>query len=56
MIYELDAAGLTVVADILEAVAESARASWGHSTLSIAGRDIARQAKDWAAANPQPPP
>nr|WP_233612387.1 DUF5953 family protein [Corallococcus sp. AB045] len=30
----LDAAGLTVVADVLEVVAESARASWGHATPS----------------------
>ncbi|RKG76624.1 hypothetical protein D7W82_35115 [Corallococcus sp. CA049B] len=50
-----DAAGLTVVADVLEAVAESARASWGHATPSSAGGEIARQTKNWAA-NPQPPP
>ncbi|MBZ4371873.1 DUF5953 family protein [Corallococcus sp. AS-1-6] len=50
-----NAAGLTVVTDVLEAVAESARASWGQATPSSAGADIARQTKNWAA-NPQPPP
>ncbi|MCY1036705.1 DUF5953 family protein [Corallococcus sp. BB11-1] len=50
-----DAAGVAVAADVLEAVAESARASWGHATPSSAGVDIARQTKNWAA-NPQPPP
>jgi hypothetical protein len=50
-----DAVGIAAAADVLEAVAESARASWGHATPSSAGLDIARQTKNWAA-NPQPPP
>jgi Family of unknown function (DUF5953) len=51
----LDAAGIAATADVLEAVAEAARAYWGHATPSRAGLDIARQTKNWAA-NPQPPP
>jgi hypothetical protein len=51
----LDAVGIAAVADVLEAVAEAARAYWGHATPSKAGLDIARQTKNWAA-NPQPPP
>ena len=50
-----DAVAIAAAADVLEAVAESARASWGHATPSSAGLDIARQTKNWAA-NPQPPP
>jgi hypothetical protein len=50
-----DAAGVAVVADVLEAMAEGARASWGQATPSGAGWDIARQTKNWAA-NPTPPP
>jgi hypothetical protein len=50
-----NAAGITVAADVLEAVAESARALWGHATPSSAGVDIALQTKNWAA-NPRPPP
>jgi hypothetical protein len=42
-------------AEVLEAVAESARAFWGQATPFSAGLDIARQTKNWAA-NPQPPP
>ncbi len=47
--------GIAAAADVLEAVAEAARAYWGHATPSRAGLDIARQTKNWAA-NPQPPP
>ncbi|WP_434387575.1 DUF5953 family protein [Melittangium boletus] len=50
-----DAVGIATAADALEAVAEAARAYWGHATPSMAGLDIARQTKNWAA-NPQPPP
>jgi hypothetical protein len=51
-----DAVGIAAAAaDVLEAVAESARASWGHVTPSSAGVDIARQTKNWAADS-QPPP
>jgi hypothetical protein len=51
----LDAAGIAAAAGVLEAVAEAARAFWGHATPFSAGVDIARQTKNWAA-NPQPPP
>jgi hypothetical protein len=47
--------GIAAAAGVLEAVAEAARAYWGHATPSRAGLDIARQTKNWAA-NPQPPP
>jgi hypothetical protein len=47
--------GIAAAADVLEAVAEGARAFWGHATPFNAGVDIARQTKNWAA-NPQPPP
>jgi hypothetical protein len=47
--------GIAAAADVLVAVAEAARAYWGHATPSPAGLDIARQTKNWAA-NPQPPP
>jgi hypothetical protein len=47
--------GITAAPDVLEAVAEGARAFWGQATPFSAGVDIARQTKNWAA-NPQPPP
>ena len=47
--------GIAAAAEVLEAVAEGARAFWGHATPFNAGVDIARQTKNWAA-NPQPPP
>ena len=40
--------------DVLEALAEGARAFWGHTTPFSAGVDIARQMK--GARNPQAPP
>ncbi|HYH98424.1 DUF5953 family protein [Hyalangium sp.] len=51
----LAAEGIAAAADVLEGVAEGARAFWGHATPFSAGVDIARQTKNWAA-NPQPPP
>jgi hypothetical protein len=51
----LDAGGMAAAAEVLEVVAEGARAFWGQATPSRAGVEIARQTKNWAA-NPQPPP
>lgn len=51
----LDTESVAVAAEVLEAVAEGARAFWGQATPFSAGLDIARQTKNWAA-NPQPPP
>ena len=51
----LTPSGIAAAADVLESVAEAARAYWGHATPSRAGLDIARQTKNWAA-NPHPPP
>ncbi|MCP3140830.1 DUF5953 family protein [Pyxidicoccus xibeiensis] len=42
----LDAGGGAAVKDVLEAVAESARAYWGHATPFRASVDIARQTRD----------
>jgi hypothetical protein len=47
--------GIAAAAEVLEAVAESARAFWGYATPFSAAVDIARQTKNWAA-NPRPPP
>ncbi len=47
--------GTAAAADVLEAVAEGARAFWGHATPFNASVDIARQTKNWAT-NPRPPP
>ncbi len=41
----LDAVGIAVAADVLEAVAESAHAFWGHATPFNAGVEISRQAR-----------
>jgi hypothetical protein len=51
----LNVASIAAAADVLESVAEGARACWGHVTPFSAGVDIARQTKNWAA-NPKPPP
>ncbi|HLL54255.1 MAG TPA: DUF5953 family protein [Myxococcaceae bacterium] len=51
----LDATGIAVVGDVLEAVAEGARAHWGHVTPSSAALDIAHQALD-SNLDPEPPP
>jgi hypothetical protein len=42
----LDAAGIAAVAEALEAVAEGARAFWGHATPSKAAVEISRQTRD----------
>ncbi|WP_375757110.1 DUF5953 family protein [Corallococcus exercitus] len=42
----LDAAVIAAAADVLEGVAEGARAFWGHATPSRAGVEIARQTRD----------
>jgi hypothetical protein len=42
----LDAAGIAAVAGALEAVAEGARAFWGHATPSNAAVEISRQTRD----------
>ncbi|NTX03277.1 MULTISPECIES: DUF5953 family protein [Myxococcus] len=51
----LNGASIAEAAEMLAAVAEAARAFWGHVTPFRAGVEIARQTKNWAA-NPQPPP
>ncbi|WP_044186276.1 DUF5953 family protein [Hyalangium minutum] len=42
----LDAAVIAAAAQVLECVAEGARAYWGHATPSSAGVEIARQTRD----------
>jgi hypothetical protein len=42
----LDAVGIQVATDVLEAVAEGARAFWGHATPFRAGVEISRQTID----------
>ena len=51
----LDEAVIAVAANVLEGVAESARAFWGHATPSGAGVEIARQTSD-PARKPGVPP
>jgi hypothetical protein len=51
----LDAAGIAAVADVLEAVAEGARAFWGHATPFNAGVEIAEQTAP-TSAGPRSPP
>jgi len=50
-----DAVGGAAVADVLEAVAESARAYWGHATPFRASVDIARQTRN-RPDDMEPPP
>ena len=50
-----DARGITAAADVLEAVAESARAFWGHATPFSAGVDIVRQTRN-RPDDLEPPP
>jgi hypothetical protein len=47
--------GIAAAADVLEAVAETARAYWGHATPSKASLDIARQTKN-RPDDLEPPP
>ncbi|WNG34372.1 hypothetical protein F0U61_12570 [Archangium violaceum] len=50
-----DAAGIAATADVLAAVAEAARAYWGHATPFRASVDIARQTKN-RPDDLEPPP
>jgi hypothetical protein len=51
----LDATGIAAVPEVLEAVAEAARAFWGHATPFRAGLDIVRQTKNGPADLEAPP-
>ena len=51
----LDAAGIAAAADVLEAVAEVARAFWGHATPFDAGVAIAEQTSPTLEGPPRPP-
>jgi hypothetical protein len=51
----LDAAGLIAAADVLEAIAEGARAFWGHATPLNAGVEIAEQTSPTLEGPPRPP-
>jgi len=50
----LDAAGITAAVDALEAVAEAARAFWGHATPDGAALDIAHQTAPTLEGPPSP--
>ncbi|WNG43617.1 hypothetical protein F0U60_05545 [Archangium minus] len=51
----LDATGIAAAADVLEAVAEGARAFWGHATPFNAGVEIAEQTSPTLQRPPNPP-
>jgi len=51
----LDAAVIAAAADVLEAVAEGARAFWGHATPNGASGDIAEQIAPTLEGPPSPP-
>ncbi|MBZ4331993.1 DUF5953 family protein [Corallococcus sp. AS-1-12] len=51
----MSAGNLAAAGELLEGIAEGARAFWGHATPFPAGVEIARQTKN-QAANPKPPP
>ncbi|WNG32520.1 hypothetical protein F0U61_02035 [Archangium violaceum] len=51
----LDAVGLAAAADVLEAMAEGARALWGHATPDRAALDIANQTAPTLEGPPSPP-
>jgi hypothetical protein len=51
----LDEAGIAAVADLLDAVAEGARAFWGHATPFNAGVEIAEQTSPTLEGPPRPP-
>jgi hypothetical protein len=51
----LTAGAFAAATDVLEGVAEGARAYWGHATPSRAGLDIARQTQNPELAPMQPP-
>lgn len=51
----LDASGIFAAADVLESVAEGARAFWGHATPFQAGVEIAEQTSPSLGGPPRPP-
>jgi hypothetical protein len=51
----LDERVLSAAAEVLEAVAEGARAFWGHATPNIAALDIAHQTAPTEEGPPRPP-
>jgi hypothetical protein len=51
----MDAISIAAMEDLLEGVAENARAFWGHATPFQAALDIARQTKNGAAHPDRPP-
>jgi hypothetical protein len=51
----LDAAGIAAAVDVLETVAEGARAFWGHATPFNAGVEIAQQTSPTLQGPPRPP-
>ena len=51
----LDTKGLAAAGDVLESVAEGARAFWGHATPLNAGLEIAQQTNPTAEGPPRPP-
>ncbi|NTX07760.1 MULTISPECIES: DUF5953 family protein [Myxococcus] len=51
----LDTAGPVAATDVLEAVAEGARALWGHATPFNAGVEIAEQTSPTQEGSPRPP-
>ncbi|MDY7229277.1 DUF5953 family protein [Hyalangium rubrum] len=51
----LNATGIAAAQEVLEAVAEAARAFWGHATSFRAGLDIVRQTKNGPADLEAPP-
>jgi hypothetical protein len=54
-VLPLDATGIAAAVDVLETIAEGARAFWGHATPFNAGVDIARQTKN-LPDDLEPPP
>ncbi|WP_223641040.1 DUF5953 family protein [Corallococcus sp. EGB] len=53
--WHVDAAGITVATAVLSAVAEAARAFWGHVTPSGTASDIALQTSPTLGGPPKPP-
>jgi hypothetical protein len=54
-VLPLTADGIAAAANVLEAIADGARAFWGHATPFSAGVDVARQTKNWPD-DLEPPP
>lgn len=53
--WPMDAAGISMAMEVLSAVAEEARAFWGHSTPDGAALDIALQTSPSLEGPPRPP-